>query len=66
MPPGKRLMILAPIIADRKGEHIGVFEDARRAGFVRVRVDGVVHDLEDRDHAGQATSATRSRSSSTA
>src|SRR3954463_6786900 len=43
--PGKRLMILAPIISDRKGEHLGVLEDARRAGFVRVRVDGVVHDL---------------------
>src|SRR4051794_13274282 len=45
VPPGKRLMILAPVIADRKGEHLGVLEDARRAGFVRVRVDGVVHDL---------------------
>ena len=41
-------MILAPIISDRKGEHLGVLEDARRAGFVRVRIDGVVHDLEDK------------------
>ncbi|HWO72289.1 MAG TPA: excinuclease ABC subunit UvrA, partial [Dehalococcoidia bacterium] len=48
LPAGKRLMILAPVITDRKGEHQGVFEDARRAGFVRVRVDGVVHDLEER------------------
>lgn len=48
VPPGKRLMILAPIISDRKGEHLGVLEDARRAGFVRVRIDGVVHDLEDK------------------
>jgi excinuclease ABC subunit A len=47
LPAGKRLMILAPVIQDRKGEHHGVFEDARRAGFVRVRVNGVVHDLDE-------------------
>ncbi len=43
--PGKKLMILAPIIRDRKGEHQHIFEDARRAGFVRVRVDGRIRDL---------------------
>ena len=43
--PGKKLMILAPIIRDRKGEHQHVFEDARRAGYVRVRVDGRIRDL---------------------
>jgi len=48
LPAGKRLMILAPVISDRKGEHHAVLEDARRAGFVRVRVDGTVYDLEDR------------------
>ncbi len=42
---GKKLMIMAPIIRDRKGEHLHVFEDARRAGFVRVRVDGRIRDL---------------------
>ena len=47
MPPGKRLMVLSPIIKDRKGEHLHVFEDARKAGFVRVRVDGRVHDLDE-------------------
>jgi excinuclease ABC subunit A len=47
LPGGRRLMILAPVISGRKGEHHGVFEDARRAGFVRVRVDGTVHDLEE-------------------
>ncbi len=46
-PPERRLMILAPIVRDRKGEHLGVFEDARKAGFVRVRVDGQVRDLEE-------------------
>src|SRR5688572_8237098 len=40
LPPGKRLMIMGPVVRDRKGEHEHVFEDARRAGFVRVRVDG--------------------------
>ncbi|HET6614820.1 MAG TPA: excinuclease ABC subunit UvrA, partial [Dehalococcoidia bacterium] len=43
--PGKKLMILAPIIRDRKGEHQHIFEDGRRAGFVRVRVDGRIRDL---------------------
>jgi excinuclease ABC subunit A len=47
LPAGRRLMILAPVISGRKGEHHGVFEDARRAGFVRVRVNGTVHDLEE-------------------
>ena len=45
LPAGKRIMILAPLIRDRKGEHQQVFDDARRAGFVRVRVDGQVRDL---------------------
>src|SRR4051794_6488015 len=46
-PEGKRLMILAPVVSDRKGEHKDILEDARLAGFVRVRVDGTVHDLDD-------------------
>jgi excinuclease ABC subunit A len=40
-------MILSPIIKDRKGEHQQIFEDARKAGFVRVRVDGHVRDLSE-------------------
>ena len=47
LPPAKRLLILSPIIRDRKGEHTQVFEDARKAGFVRVRVDGRVRDLSE-------------------
>ena len=47
LPPDKRLLILSPIIRDRKGEHAHVFEDARKAGFVRVRVDGQVRDLSE-------------------
>ncbi len=45
LPAGKRIMILSPLIRDRKGEHQQVFDDARRAGFVRIRIDGQVHDL---------------------
>src|SRR3954447_15879737 len=40
MQPGTRLMILAPLVRDRKGEYQSVFDEVRRAGFVRVRVDG--------------------------
>ncbi len=47
IPAGRRLMILAPVVRDRKGEHLGTFEDARKAGFLRVRVDGQVRDLEE-------------------
>ncbi|HIQ06090.1 MAG TPA: excinuclease ABC subunit UvrA [Anaerolineae bacterium] len=47
MPEGSRILILAPLVRDRKGEHKGVFEDIRRQGFVRVRVNGVVHDVDE-------------------
>ncbi|MBE7469883.1 MAG: excinuclease ABC subunit UvrA [Anaerolineae bacterium] len=46
-PDGSRVMILAPLVRERKGEHKAVFEDIRKAGFVRVRVDGVVRDLDE-------------------
>jgi len=44
---GTRLQILAPLVRGRKGEHARVFEDARRAGFVRARVDGDVRELSE-------------------
>jgi excinuclease ABC subunit A len=47
IPKGSRIMILAPLIRDRRGEYQSVFDDLRRAGYVRVRVDGQVHDLSD-------------------
>jgi excinuclease ABC subunit A len=47
LPAGKRLMLLAPVVRDRKGEYTKTFEDARKAGFVRVRVDGTVRDLSE-------------------
>ncbi|NLA53428.1 MAG: excinuclease ABC subunit UvrA [Clostridiales bacterium] len=47
MPEGTRLQILAPVIRGRKGEHLRVLEDARKAGFVRVLVDGEQYELDD-------------------
>jgi len=47
LPSGTRFMIMAPLIKDRKGEHQAVFEDLRKAGYVRARVDGRIHDLSD-------------------
>ena len=46
-PVGARLLLLAPVARAKKGEHTGVFEEARRAGFVRVRIDGEVRDLDE-------------------
>jgi excinuclease ABC subunit A len=45
LPPGTRLMILAPLVRHRKGEHSAVFEEVRKAGYVRVRVDGEIYDV---------------------
>ncbi|KRG74455.1 excinuclease ABC subunit A [Stenotrophomonas ginsengisoli] len=42
----QRWMLLAPVIRDRKGEHVQVFEQLRAQGYVRVRVDGVVHEID--------------------
>jgi excinuclease ABC subunit A len=47
LPDGTRLMILAPVVRDRKGEHQSVFDEIRRQGFVRVRVDGAVMELDE-------------------
>jgi len=42
----KRFMLIAPVVRERKGEHVQVFEQLRAQGFVRARVDGVVHELD--------------------
>ncbi len=47
LPDGARIQILAPVIKDRKGHHQRVFEDIRKAGFVRVRVDGEIRDVNE-------------------
>ena len=44
---GERLTILAPVIRGKKGEHAKVFEDAKKAGFARARVDGIMTDLDE-------------------
>src|SRR6266704_2179851 len=48
MPDGARIMVLAPLVEARKGEFQEVFDDIRKAGFVRVRVDGEVRDLSEK------------------
>ena len=45
-PEDKRLMLLAPVIRERKGEHAQVFEQLRAQGFVRVRVDGEIYEID--------------------
>jgi excinuclease ABC subunit A len=47
LPPRTRAMLLAPLVRHQRGEHKQVFEDVRRAGFVRVRVDGDVREIEE-------------------
>ncbi|HTN33892.1 MAG TPA: excinuclease ABC subunit UvrA [Marinobacter sp.] len=47
MPEDSRLMILAPIIRDRKGEHLQLIDAMRSQGFIRLRVDGVVYEIDD-------------------
>jgi excinuclease ABC subunit A len=47
LPPDSRILVLAPVARDRKGEFKDLFEDARKKGFVRVRVDGQVRDLSE-------------------
>jgi len=45
MGAGTRFLVLSPIIRGKKGEHKKVFEDAKKSGFARVRVDGILYDL---------------------
>ncbi len=47
LPEGRRLMILAPVVRSRKGTYQAVFDEIRKAGFVRVRADGVLYNLDD-------------------
>jgi excinuclease ABC subunit A len=47
LPPASRIQVLAPVVRARKGEYTKVFEDARRSGYVRARVDGITYDLSE-------------------
>ncbi len=45
MPPGRKIVLLAPVIRGQKGEYRDLFDDMRRKGYARARVDGAIHDL---------------------
>lgn len=47
LPQRTKLQVLAPLVKGKKGEHVKVFEEARKAGYVRVRVDGEIRDLSE-------------------
>ncbi len=47
LPEGSRIQILAPVVRARKGEHVKVLEDAKKSGYVRVRVDGNIYELSE-------------------
>ncbi len=47
LPEGMRIQVMAPVIRGKKGEHAKVFEDAKRSGYVRVRVDGNLYELDE-------------------
>ena len=47
MPPEHRYMLLAPVIRERKGEHLVLLEELRAKGFIRLRINGKVYDMDD-------------------
>jgi excinuclease ABC subunit A len=47
MPVGNKLMIMAPLVKGRKGEHVKVFDQIRKGGFIRMRVDGQIYNISD-------------------
>ena len=46
LPEGTALALLAPVVSDRKGEHVEILEDLAGQGFVRARIDGRIHEME--------------------
>ena len=47
LPEGTRIQVMAPVVRGKKGEHLKVFEDAKRSGYVRVRADGSLYELDE-------------------
>ena len=47
-PAGTKIQVMSPVVRGRKGEHAKVLDSARKAGFVRVRADGIVYDLQEK------------------
>ena len=50
MPERTRLQLLAPVVRGRKGEHVKVLEQARKSGYMRVRIDGNLYELSEEIH----------------
>ncbi len=48
LPEGTKFMVLAPVVRDKKGRHEKVLESAKKSGFVRVRIDGIIYDLSEK------------------
>ena len=47
LPERTKIQLLAPVVRGRKGEHVKLLEDAKKSGYVRVRVDGIIYDLSE-------------------
>ena len=47
LPTDSRIQILAPVVKGRKGEHVKLLDDAKKNGYVRVRIDGEIYDLSE-------------------
>jgi len=47
LPDGEKLMLLAPVVREKKGEHLALFDELRARGFIRARINGRVHELDD-------------------
>ena len=47
LPEGTKLLLLAPVVADRKGEHVQLMQDLQAQGFIRARINGAVYELDD-------------------
>lgn len=50
LPERTKLQLLAPVVRGRKGEHVKLLEDAKKSGYVRVRVDGILYDLSEKSN----------------
>ncbi len=58
LPEDTKLMILAPVVADRKGEQTDLLDELRAQGFTRLRIDGVVHEIDALPKLGRTTKHT--------
>ncbi len=47
LPQGTKIQVMAPVVRGRKGEHVKIFEDAKKSGYVRARVDGISYELSE-------------------